>query len=130
VYGNIFNYLIFLINVFKIPNFTIIYINFLTLRSTKLHKIYKTNKIHCLENRIYLQKPIISQIAKKFQAFHGTRISIVTATRARCLSVSWTTLVQSTSSQHVSSRYILIVFTSCSYVFICLSPPCFLSETK
>jgi hypothetical protein len=88
---------------------------------------------------VLLEKLAVSQLAKKFPAFYGTRKFIPTVTSARYKSLSGGSSIQSTPSNLTSWRIILILpshlrlgLTSGSFLqvsppkpFICLSSPPF-----
>jgi hypothetical protein len=52
-------------------------------------------------SRGLLEKLTVSQLIKKFPAFYGTRRFITAFTRARHLSLSWASSIQSMSPAHV-----------------------------
>ena len=62
--------------------------------------------------RVLLEKLTGFQLVKKFPAFHGTRRFITALTRARHLSLTWASSIQSISPHPTSSRSILIVLLS------------------
>jgi len=60
-------------------------------------------------SRVLLEKLTVSQLAKKFPAFYGTRKFITAFTSARHLSLSYTSSIQSTTPYSTSWRSILIL---------------------
>ena len=60
-------------------------------------------------SRVLLEKLIGSQLVKKFPAFYGTGSIITAFTRARHLTLSWATPIQSILSHPTSWRSILIL---------------------
>ena len=73
---------------------------------------YKNNLLSYLRtpwSRVLLERLIGSQLVNKFPSFYRTWSFITAFTRARQLSLSWTTSIQSTSSHPTSWRSILIL---------------------
>jgi hypothetical protein len=63
----------------------------------------------CLPSDVLLWKLIVAQLIKKIPAVYGSRRFISVLTRARQLSLSWTTWIQSTLPHSVSSKFVLIL---------------------
>jgi hypothetical protein len=59
--------------------------------------------------RVHLDKPITTQLVKKFLAFYGIRKFITVLTRTRHWLLSWATCVHSTSSHPISLLSIQIL---------------------
>jgi hypothetical protein len=60
-------------------------------------------------SRVLLEKPTGPPLVKKFPAFYGTRRFIITFTKARYLSLSWTSWTQSMPPYPTSRRSISIL---------------------
>jgi hypothetical protein len=58
------------------------------------------------------EKMTVAQLVKKFPASFGIRMFIAVFTRARHLSLSWASWIQSTLSHPRRSRYILLILSS------------------
>jgi hypothetical protein len=93
-----------------------LYLNNLAFgRKAKKRSIKKAESDQIFHNfitqwrRLFIMKTTVAQLVKKFPAFYGTRTNITVFTTAPHLSLSWTTWIQSTSSNSISIRSISIL---------------------
>jgi hypothetical protein len=77
---------------------------------TEISRIMTFRNSHCLfwETNSTKQELIVAQLVKKFPACRGTRRFITVFTRARHLSLPWTTWIQFKLSHPIYLRFILI----------------------
>jgi hypothetical protein len=69
------------------------------------------------QTRVLIEKLIATQLVKKIQAFYGTSRFITEFTKARHSSLSWARWIHYTSSQPISFKNHLILFSNLRQVF-------------